>query len=410
MTGPAPDTKSQEAAFRKLSRLKCGALFMEMGTGKTKVALDLMASRSKRCRYYLWICPFSTKGAIEEELRKWHPELPVDIVGVETLSQSDREFLRILRAMQRGRAFVTVDESLKIKNREAKRTERVMRLGRMAEWRLVLNGTPLSKNVLDLWTQMQFLSPKILRMDYADFKDAFTEYYVRGRLRGLVRRQANIPALVAKIAPYVFDAELDLGLGKSYEDIPYPLYDPEGYAALKEELVLNGTSFDFMATCQSLQRFYCGSPERRRILGDLIDRLDGQAVVFAKFLDTVPDGVLRITGETKGREREEAVRAFREGKAKALWMTYGCGAFGLNLQNAKHAVFADHTFDYAQRVQAEARIYRLGQAEAVAYHSLWCDCGLERLIRASLDKKTGLLAEVKAEIERKGRKEWLKSL
>lgn len=32
---------SQQAAFEKLSRLKVGALFMEMGTGKTKVALDL---------------------------------------------------------------------------------------------------------------------------------------------------------------------------------------------------------------------------------------------------------------------------------------------------------------------------------------------------------------------------------
>ena len=35
----------QEQAFNKLNRLKCGALFMEMGTGKTKVALDLVESR-----------------------------------------------------------------------------------------------------------------------------------------------------------------------------------------------------------------------------------------------------------------------------------------------------------------------------------------------------------------------------
>lgn len=33
--------KNQQLAFDKLSRLKVGALFMEMGTGKTKVALDL---------------------------------------------------------------------------------------------------------------------------------------------------------------------------------------------------------------------------------------------------------------------------------------------------------------------------------------------------------------------------------
>lgn len=403
-------TTEQAAAFRKLSRLKCGALFMEMGTGKTKVALDLMASRSKRCQYYLWICPFSTKAEIEAERRKWHPELPIDVVGVETLSQSDREFLRVLRAMEGRRCFLTVDESLKIKNREAKRTERVMRLGGLAEWRLILNGTPLSKNVLDLWTQMQFLSPRILGMDYQDFKDTFAEYYVRGRLRGLVKRQCNVPALVAKIAPYVFDAELDLGLGKEYEDIPYQMEDRQGYEELKEEVILKGSGFDFLAVCQELQQFYCRSPARARLLKDTVDRLDGQAVVFVKFLGSIPPEADRITGDMPTKARAEAVRRFRSGEFKALYLTYGCGAFGLNLQNARHAVFADHTFDYAQRLQAEARIYRLGQAGAVSYHSLWCECGLERLIKASLDKKTGLLDEVKREIEKKGKKEWLRNL
>lgn len=38
-------TNKQQLAFDKLSRLKVGALFMEMGTGKTKVALDLIQSK-----------------------------------------------------------------------------------------------------------------------------------------------------------------------------------------------------------------------------------------------------------------------------------------------------------------------------------------------------------------------------
>lgn len=38
----------QEEAFKKLSRLKVGALFMEMGTGKTKVALDLISSKQNK--------------------------------------------------------------------------------------------------------------------------------------------------------------------------------------------------------------------------------------------------------------------------------------------------------------------------------------------------------------------------
>lgn len=404
------ETRSQEAAFRKLSRIKCGALFMEMGTGKTKVALDLMASRSKRCQYYLWICPFSTKGSIEEERRKWHPEINLDIVGVETLSQSDREYLRILKEMRGKRCFVAVDESLKIKNREAKRTERVMRLGTMAEWRLVLNGTPLSKNVLDLWTQMEFLSPKILRMSYNEFKNSYCEYYVRGRLKNKVKAQFNIPNLVSKIAPYVFDAELDLGKGKNRHEIHYSIDDIDGYEAIKEGFLGFDGDISFFSLATSLQRHYCTQSSKKEAVERLVAGLDGQAVVFVKYLDSIPAKSEKLTGDLQGKTREETVRRFRAGEFKALYLTYGCGAFGLNLQNARHAVFADHTFDYAERLQAEARIFRLGQLSDVDYWDFDCDCGLDRLIRGCLSKKTMLLDEVKAEIEKKGKEAWLRSM
>lgn len=403
-------TKGQEAAFGKLSRVKCGALFMEMGTGKTKVALDLMASRAKRCQYYLWICPFSTKAEIEAERRKWHPELPVDIVGIETLSQSDREYLRLRQAMAGRRCFLTVDESLKIKNRKAKRTARVMDLGRLAEWRLVLNGTPLSKNVLDLWTQMEFLSPRILRMTYNEFRNTYCEYYVRGRLRNKVKRQANIPHLVSMIAPYVFDSELDLGKKKNRHSVGYSIDDREGYEAIKANFVDFNSDAGFFALATLLQRHYCTQPSKKAAVEALVRRLEGQSVVFVKYLDIIPEGVRSITGKTNARERAEAVGAFRAGGFKALYLTYGCGAFGLNLQNAKNAVFADHVFDYAERLQAEARIFRLGQESDVDYWDFDCECGLDRLIRGCLDKKTRLLDEVKAEIERKGKKEWLRSI
>lgn len=39
------NTEIQQRAINKLNRLKVGALFMALGTGKTKVALDLMAAK-----------------------------------------------------------------------------------------------------------------------------------------------------------------------------------------------------------------------------------------------------------------------------------------------------------------------------------------------------------------------------
>lgn len=76
-------SEQQQAAFDKLSRLKVGALFMEMGTGKTKVALDLIYSKRNKVDYVLWICPFSLKSEIEAERQKWHKDLQLDNIHPE---------------------------------------------------------------------------------------------------------------------------------------------------------------------------------------------------------------------------------------------------------------------------------------------------------------------------------------
>lgn len=107
---------NQQLAFEKLSKLKVGALFMEMGTGKTKVALDLIASKKDKVDYILWICPYSIKQEIEQERLKWHPELDIDIVGCETISMSDYKAAAIHRNVRTHKTFIIVDESLKIKN------------------------------------------------------------------------------------------------------------------------------------------------------------------------------------------------------------------------------------------------------------------------------------------------------
>lgn len=401
---------AQQAAFDKLSKLKVGALFMEMGTGKTKVALDLMASKASKVEAFVWICPYSTKQEIEAERLKWHPELPLTIIGVETISQSDRSYLQLLDAVNSKKAFLTVDESLKIKNVSAKRTDRVLRLGQFAKYRLILNGTPLSKNVLDLWPQMEFLSPKILNMSFAEFRNSYCEYYVRGKLKNKVKRQCNIPHLISKIRPYVFDSALDLGLDKERRSVSYCLDDPDEYEAIKWRYIGDGSDVSFFSLATALQHHYCSSKSKLNALECLLNRIPDQCVVFVKFLDSIPEGAPAITGDMATSERREILKRFEAGQFKVLFMTYGVGAFGLNLQWCHTAVFADHVFDYAQRIQAEARIYRLGQLHPVEYWDLNCEVGLDRLIRASLGKKSDLLTEVKKEIEKGGREQLLKNL
>ena len=90
------NTVLQQRAINKLSRLKVGALFMEMGTGKTKVALDLANSKIKKCDLFLYICPCSVKTEIENERKKWQPDLPLQIIGTESIGMSPRIYLEVL--------------------------------------------------------------------------------------------------------------------------------------------------------------------------------------------------------------------------------------------------------------------------------------------------------------------------
>lgn len=391
--------KNQQLAFDKLSRLKVGALFMEMGTGKTKVALDLINSKSNKIDYILWICPFSIKNEIIKERDKWYPAMKIDVVGCETIGSSDRTYLKILKKVSTSKAFIVVDESLKIKNINAKRTRRIIEFGEYAQYKLILNGTPITKNVIDLYTQMQFLSPKILKMSFNQFKNTYCEYYIRGKLKGMVKKQHNIEHLISLIEPYIFDCDLDIEAKKMYYNYFYDV-DTFQYSRLKNELLEGIANIDFFVLTTKLQQFY--TTYKEEMLKELLEQMNDQVIIFVKYLDSIPAGANKIVGDMNAKERKQVIDKFERGDFKELYITYGCGSYGLNLQFCRNIIFAEHCFDYSQRIQAEARIYRIGQNYDVNYYNLWCNVGLEKMIQSSLNKKSNLLNEIKKEIDKKG--------
>ena len=167
------DNQKQDIA--KLKKTKVGALFMEPGTGKTRTAIELV--KSTDTDFVLWIVPFQTKTNLQDEIKKWGMKQKYEIVGVESIGASDRIYMETLEKLKHyHKAFIVVDESLKIKNSLAKRTQRVINLGKYSTYRLILNGTPLSKNILDLYSQMKFLSPLILNMDIWEYQNKFCVY------------------------------------------------------------------------------------------------------------------------------------------------------------------------------------------------------------------------------------------
>lgn len=408
----------QRKAFAKFSRLKCGALFMSMGTGKTKVALELAQYKfsQKKCNLILYIAPASVinSGNIELERLKWTPDLSITYATCESFGFSDKKYLQYLELVKNNKTFTICDESLYIKNISAKRTKRIIEIGKESKYRLILNGSPLTNNILDLYTQMEFLSPKILNMTYREYKNTFCEYYIKTkklRNKGRIIRQTNIPYLISLISPYIYQADLDIEFSKIYYSANYSVNCIE-YDEIKEKLFYeyyDGEDLNFYAFSSKLQKYYTSIEEHRTILESILNDIDEQTIVYVKYLNNIPEGVEKITGETKNRE--EIIERFRNGEFKTLYLTYGVGSFSLNLQFCKNIIFYDHDWDYAKRIQAEGRIYRLGTTEDVNYYDVICsNSGLEKMILKCKKKKSNLLYEVKGEIEKiKGDKEKAKA-
>ena len=86
--------KHQLRPVEKFNRLKVGALYMPMGTGKTRTMLEIIKNKLDRGKFekVIWLCPCSAKQNINRDLKK-HIKSGIDIfliAGIESLSSSIR--------------------------------------------------------------------------------------------------------------------------------------------------------------------------------------------------------------------------------------------------------------------------------------------------------------------------------
>ncbi len=377
---------SQIKAIDKLNAVKCGALFMEAGTGKTRSALELI--KNTDADYVLWFTPFQTKENLQTEINKWGG-LDCDIVGIESIQNSDRIYLELSQKCEQAKKpFIVVDESLKIKNADANRTQRLLQLSEKSAYRIILNGTPLSRNLLDLWSQMEFLSPKILKMGLAEFKNTFCEYikvtyhsqgFGRSYSKEFIKKYHNIDYLYSLIEPFIFESKLSLSIGQQHIDIDYSLTDEEKaqHDKLKEkyldnEYLLARNNNIFLEITQKMQHNYSLSPSKFEIVDKLLSEIDkSKVLIYAKYIDT----------------QDQLARHYKDVRIMSLQKH----SYGLNLQDYNAIVFWDKTWDYAQREQIERRIFRTGQISNCVYYDLTGNVGLEEMINQNIERKRKLL-------------------
>lgn len=274
----------QRDAVAKLLPSRVGGLFMDMGTGKSRTAIEFAHVRASKIDRIIWCCPVTLRDTVEYEIRKHTDSADIYVfddhtttktvdrnarwvvVGIESLSASKRVVFA-LNTIVTDATMVVVDESTYIKGHNAMRTQRITHIAERARYRMILTGTPLTQGVVDLYAQMYFLSPKILGYrSWYSFARNHLEY--SDKFPGMIVRTHNIGYIAARLQPYVYQVRKDECL-----TLPEKLYETrrvrmtpeqrEAYDLAKEEIFLSLEMDDFDSITifrlfTALQSIVCG--------------------------------------------------------------------------------------------------------------------------------------------------------
>lgn len=433
----------QKKAFAISTSLNNAALLMEMGTGKTLPAIATAGHRYllKQVKRLLVIAPLSVvpvwplefnrfadfpfqikalEGKTEKRIKaikEWDSgeELQVIVTNYESSWRLENELLKWKPDM------IILDESQRIKNGKAKQTKSVIKLGKVAKYKLILTGTPVTQSPLDVFTQYKFLDDRIFGNNFFKFRN---KYAIMGGYGGYQYLGAqNIEDLAGKahsIAYRVTKGEaLDLpeeltqnrycSLDKS--STIYQEMDKEFVATIEEQSEIQKIVAPIVITKMlRLQQITGGflpledntitqvGSEKLNAFSDFLEDYpkDQKLVVFARFIPELralkeicekqgfTTGLL--TGATKNRG--ELVNSFQEDpNPQVLLIQIQTGGLGITLTKASTAVFYSCDFSYANYEQAKARIHRIGQEQKVTYIHFVAKDTIDEVILEALESK-----------------------
>jgi len=445
----------QKKAVEKLKKIKVNALFMEMGTGKTRTMLEIINIKLNKGKisHVIWLCPCAVKENLRRDIIKHTGNEQKDLIticGIETLSTSYKWNSYLLELVNTKECYLIVDESSKVKNHRAQRTKNILKLAEKCKYKSILNGTPITKNEADLYSQMYILDWRILGYEsFWSFAANHLEYDIYGK----IRRCLNTDYLAEKIAPYSYQVKKSecLNLPDKTYDIQYfslTDYQEEEYEITKDiylsqvdefdettiyrllsalQLVLSGKkivsnlherikSVDIFKDIRDNPRIIC--------LLDILSDITEKVIIFCKYTDEVvritkllnelygENSAVSYFGEVSLRKRQINLDKF-EKNAQFLVANKTCAGFGLNLQFCSYIIFYNNDFDYGTRGQAEDRVHRIGQSKNVHIIDICASNKLDERILACLFRKERIVDSFKEELERNKDKKsldiWLNS-
>jgi SNF2 family DNA or RNA helicase len=220
-------------------------LFMEMGTGKTKVLLDtvgilhhnhkiegalIIAPKSvftvwvkneipmhypfvDECDIVSWSNASTIKNRLaQERLFARNGNFKMFVMNVEALSRGNG-FDMAKQFLNKFKCLMAIDESSKIKNPGADRTKNILKLKDLAPYRRILTGTPVTNSPLDVYTQLEFLDKTILgHSSFYSFRNrycVFHESIINGKIVKFPKYFTNLKELEEKVKTHSYRVTKD---------------------------------------------------------------------------------------------------------------------------------------------------------------------------------------------------------
>jgi hypothetical protein len=338
------------------------------------------------------------------------------------------------------RCMVAVDESNTIQNPSAVRTKFLIKTSVKAKYRRILNGTPITNGVENLFAQFKFLDPRIL--GYTSFTSFKAQYCIMG---GFQFHDIVGYKHIQELSD-IIDGHSHRALKKDCLDLPAKMYKKHFFemtptqkvayetvrkAILKELEELFGTEHGrklakeiSISRMIRLQQISCGwvphtvnepavplhgGNRRLDALLTLLCNVEKKAIIWVNGTSSRADIHLIKTslcvggyneaveyhGGIKDRDREIAIDRFQNHPNVQFFLASKAAAVGLTLTAADQAFYYSNNFDLRIRLQSEDRNHRIGSEvhESILYTDIFTS-GIDKKIVSALREKKSIADQI----------------
>lgn len=327
--------------------------------------------------------------------------------------------------------LIVCDESQRIKNPSAAQSKALHKLGDAAPFRMILSGTPVQNNAVDLYSQYRFLDPAVYGVNFYAFKNRYCimggygQHQIVGyrNMDELVEKEHSVAYRVTKEECLDLPQQTFINRYVQFTDAEQAIYEQLRKSSFLEletgENVTATTILTMYLRLMQLTGGFLTADESTRpkqvntakldALADIVDDYVVDAgkklVIFARFRAEIAaiENLLRlrkiqygsIYGDVPMEERGKIVDDFQTNPdTKVFVAQIQTAGLGITLHAASTAVFYSYDYNYANYAQALARIHRIGQRLPVTYIHLVVDGSIDEKILAALENKEDMAKTV----------------